>query len=83
MKEYFHDWLRINIKKKYKSFRKCAIDTGIEQSHFYQIINGMQYPSPYTLSLIFKVLGTTIDEQKEVIWKIWTEKAASGTKHKF
>ena len=66
--DYFHGWLRTTIKGKYRSLRKFAQTAGIEVSHFYQIVNGVQYPSPYTLSLIFKTLGTDPVEQKDVVW---------------
>ena len=83
MSEYFTDWLKSQVKGRYRSFRQFARTAGIEETLFYHILHGYQYPSPYTLSLIFKALGTDRAEQKDVVWQIWREKAAAGSTHKF
>lgn len=83
MTEYFHDWLRREIKEKKKYFSRFAREIGINQQHFGKIINCYQYPSPYWLSIMFKHLNIPEEEQKEVVWKIWCEKVSSGSKNKF
>ena len=79
---YFIDWLRPQIKARFKSTANFAREAGLNSQSIYSIVNDYRAPGPYTLSKIFAALGTPEEERKEIVYHLWNELVITKTCHR-
>lgn len=79
---YFVDWLRPQIKARFKTTANFAREAGLNITSFYSIVDDVRAPGPYTLSKIFAALGTPEEERKEIVYHLWNDLVVNEMSHR-